>query len=454
MSQPLLLQRPFFQSGATLPYQKRIDALNRLHHAIRQHEPQLLQALQSDLGKSATEAYMCEVGLALSDISYVRRHLKRWMKPHYRRTPLANFPAHSQIISNPYGVVLIMAPWNYPFLLTISPLVGALAAGNCCVLKPSELSPATSEVLTTLIAETFPPEYVSVVNGGIEESQALLELDFDYIFYTGGVQVGKIVMEKASKHLTPVTLELGGKSPAIVTADANLRLSARRIVFGKYLNAGQTCVAPDYVLCQKEVHQEFLQMLKEEIRNLYGEHPLDNPDYGKIINRRHFDRLCRLINPAKVVVGGESQPEALRIAPTVLDNVSADDPIMQEEIFGPLLPILVVNNTNEAFRFVQSRPHPLALYLFTQNPQVERKFMTELQFGGGCVNDTISHLAAHNLPFGGVGNSGMGAYHGKNSFLTFTHQKAIVKRGLWLDPALRYLPYTPTKNQLIKKFLQ
>jgi len=454
MKEILELQRTFFQSGATLPYGKRMEALNNLYQGIKNYEQELLQALKTDLGKSAAEAYMCEVGLALSDISNVRRHLKKWMRPQRRRTPLANFPAQSQIINDPYGVTLIIAPWNYPFLLTISPLVGALAAGNCCVLKPSELSPATSEVLTRLIQETFPPEYVTVVNGAVEESQTLLDLDFDYVFYTGSVNVGKIVMEKASKHLTPVTLELGGKSPAIVTHSANLRLAARRIVFGKFLNCGQTCVAPDYILCEKSIHSEFLQLLKEETRQMYGEHPLDNPDFGKIINRRHFDRVCGLINPAKVVLGGQIQPEQLRIAPTIMDNVTASDAVMQEEIFGPLLPILVVDNSDEAFRFIQERPHPLALYLFTDDSAIERKFMTGLQFGGGCVNDTISHLAAHNLPFGGVGNSGMGAYHGRNSFLTFSHQKSVVKRHTWLDPALRYLPYTSSKLRLIKKFLR
>jgi len=454
MKEILDRQRSFFQSGATLPHKKRIETLNNLYQGIKKHEQELLMALKTDLGKSAMEAYMCEVGLALSDIGNVCRHLKRWMRPQRRRTPLSNFPAQSQIVSDPYGVTLIMAPWNYPFLLTISPLVGALAAGNCCVLKPSELSPATTEVLTCLIQETFPPEYVTVVNGGAEESQALLDLHFDYIFYTGGVGVGKIVMGKASQHLTPVTLELGGKSPAIITHSANLRLAARRIVFGKFLNCGQTCVAPDYVLCEEPVHQEFVQFLKEELHQMYGGHPLDNPDYGKIINRQHFNRICGLLDPAKIIVGGETQPDQLRIAPTLMDNVAPTDPVMQEEIFGPLLPIIPVGNSDEAFRFVQERPHPLALYLFTEDATVERKFMTGLQFGGGCVNDTISHLAAHNLPFGGVGNSGMGAYHGKDSFLTFSHQKSVVKRRNWLDPALRYQPYTSSKLSLVKKFLR
>ncbi len=453
MKEILDLQRAYFQTGATLPYQKRIESLNALYESVKKHEQTLLQALKSDLGKSATEAYMCEVGLALSDISYTRRHLKQWMKPQRRRSPITNFPAQSRVISNPYGVALVLAPWNYPLLLTVSPLTGALAAGNCCVLKPSELAPTTAEVLTEIVRETFSPEYVTVVNGAVEESKALLELDFDYIFYTGGATVGKIVMEKASRHLTPVTLELGGKSPAIITRSANLRLAARRIVFGKFLNAGQTCVAPDYVLCEESVHEQFRQMLKEELWQMFGKHPLDNPNYGRIVNQRHFDRLCHLMDPAKTVVGGELQPDRLRIAPTIMDDVSATDSVMQEEIFGPLLPILVVADADEAFRFVQDRPHPLALYLFTENSAIERKFITGLQFGGGCVNDTISHLAVHNLPFGGVGSSGMGAYHGKDTFLTFSHQKSIVKRNTWVDPSLRYQPYTRTGLKLIKKLL-
>lgn len=447
-------QRTYFLSGATLPYQKRAEALERLYRSIEKHEQALLLALKSDLGKSSTEAYMCEVGLALSDISNTRRHLKQWMKPQRRRTPIVNFPARSQVVSDPYGVALVIAPWNYPLLLTVSPLAGAIAAGNCCIAKPSELSPATAEVLAELIQEVFPPEYVAVVCGSAEESKALLELDFDYIFYTGGAAVGQIVMEKASRHLTPVTLELGGKSPAIVTRSANLPLAARRIVFGKFLNAGQTCVAPDYVLCEEPVHQTLLQMLKEEIRRMFGEHPLDNPDYGRIVNRRHFDRLCRLIDPGKTVVGGELQPDRLRIAPTVMDGVLANDAVMQEEIFGPLLPVVVVANADEAFRFVQARPHPLALYLFAEDSATERKFMTGLRFGGGCVNDTITHLAAHNLPFGGVGHSGMGAYHGKDTFLAFSHQKSIVKRCTWVDPALRYQPYSHAGLALIKKLLR
>ena len=454
MEKILQTQREYFQTGATRPASARREALDRLRRGIKQHEQALLEALKEDLGKSATEAYMTEIGLALSEIRYVERHLKRWMRPQRKASPLTNFPARSKVTCEPYGVVLIIAPWNYPFLLLISPLIGALAAGNCCVLKPSELAPATAAAVTRMMEETFPREYVTIVNGGVEESQALLDQDFDYIFYTGSPAVGRIVMEKAARHLTPVTLELGGKSPVVVTRSANLRTAARRIVFGKFLNAGQTCIAPDYVLCEQSVHEPFVRMLREELTTMYGPRPLDNPDYGKIINRRHFDRLCLLMDKAKVVAGGETQPERLRIAPTILTGVVPTDDVMQEEIFGPLLPVLSVRDDEEAFRFIQARPHPLALYLFTSDKAVEKRFMTGLEFGGGCVNDVISHIVPHNLPFGGVGQSGMGAYHGHDSFLTFSHRKAIVRRGTWPDIPLRYPPYREWKERAVRWILK
>lgn len=446
----LKVQREYFLTGATQPVRARREALERLRQGIKQHEKELLEAMKEDLGKSATEAYMTEIGLALSEIRHVQRHLKTWMRPQRKSCPLTNFPARSKVVCDPYGVVLIIAPWNYPFLLLISPLIGALAAGNCCVLKPSELAPATAAAVTRMMEDTFPREYVTIVNGGVETSQVLLDLDFDYIFYTGNPAVGRIVMEKAARHLTPVTLELGGKSPVVVTESAHLRMAARRIVFGKFLNAGQTCIAPDYVLCERSTYEPFVRMLKEELTAMYGPRPLDNPDYGKIINRRHFDRLCLLIDKAKVVAGGETQPDRLRISPTILAGVLPTDAVMQEEIFGPLLPIIPVNDTEEAFRFIQSRPHPLALYLFTTNAAVEKRFMTGLQFGGGCVNDVISHIVPHNLPFGGVGQSGIGAYHGRDSFLNFSHRKAIVRRGTWPDIPLRYPPYREWKEKIVR----
>lgn len=447
-------QRAYFQTGTTLPISVRIEALKRLQASIRRHEQDLLDAMRSDLGKSASEAYMTEVGLVLSDIAFQLKHIRQWAKPTYKWTPLTNFPAISRIHHDPYGVVLVMSPWNYPCLLTLEPVSGAIAAGNTVVVKPSAYSPATSAVIATIISETFEPEYVACITGGRAENQSLLEQHFDYIFFTGGVTVGKMVMEKAARWLTPITLELGGKSPVIIDRTANLRLSARRLVFGKYLNCGQTCIAPDYVLCHQEVHDQFVALVREEAEKMYGIHPLENQNYGKMINKKHFDRVCGLIDPKKVVWGGQTDIAALRIAPTILDGVTPDDAVMQEEIFGPVLPILTVADTDEAFRFIASRPHPLALYLFTHDSRVEKQFTTGLQYGGGCVNDTIIHIATDNLPFGGVGNSGMGQYHGRYSFRTFTHDKSVVKRLSWPDVPLRYQPYHRLKDLLVRMFLR
>lgn len=452
MEEIIDIQRKYFETGATRPYEARRKALLALKKGILKHQESLQKAMKEDLGKSFTESYMTEIGQVLAEIDHSLRHLKKWMRPKHVSASLSNFPSCPKIISDPYGVVLIMSPWNYPVNLTLSPLVGALAAGNCCVIKPSELSPATSLAMTEMIEDVFPKELVSVINGGIEVSQAVLDQHFDYMFYTGSTGVGKIVMEKASRHLTPVTLELGGKSPVIVTKSAPLRLTAKRIVFGKCLNAGQTCIAPDYILVEESVHDELISMLKEEITAMYGNDPLDNPSYGKIINRRHFDRVSGLINPEKVVFGGKTDPDTLKISPTILDGVSPEDAVMQEEIFGPLLPVITVKDVDEAYRFVQERPHPLALYLFTKEKRVEKKVINGLQFGGGCVNDVIMQIAAHNLPFGGVGASGMGQYHGKYSFQTFSHPKSVLVRGTWLDPSLRYQPYTRLKEKLIKWF--
>jgi aldehyde dehydrogenase (NAD+) len=358
------------------------------------------------------------------------------------------------IVQEPYGVVLVMSPWNYPFLLSLEPLIGAIAAGNTVVLKPSAYSPNTSNIIAKIIEEVFDSSYVSVVKGGREANQSLLEEKFDYIFFTGGVSVGKLVMQKASAHLTPVTLELGGKSPCIVERSADLQIAARRIVFGKFLNCGQTCIAPDYILVEESIHDEFVKHLMNELPLMYGENILDNPNYGKIINRKHFDRLLGLIAPQKVVYGGKSDANSLRIEPTILDHVTSDDAVMQEEIFGPLLPILSVRDMDEAYQFVQSRPRPLALYLFTNNAGIEKRFVQQVPFGGGCINDTIIHIATKNLPFGGIGNSGMGRYHGKYTFDTFSHEKAVVKKYTWLDLHMRYQPYTRWKEKLIRFFLK
>ena len=357
-------------------------------------------------------------------------------------------------MASDFGVVLIMSPWNYPFMLCMEPLAGAIAAGNCCILKPSAYAPATSAVIRELIEAVFPPEYVAVVEGGRAENTALLEQRFDYIFFTGGVTVGKLVMEKASRHLTPVTLELGGKSPCIVEESANLKIAARRLAFGKYLNAGQTCVAPDYLLVQDSVKEPFLALLKQEIRNMYGEKPLENPDYPKIINEKHYRRILGLLEGETVLTGGEANETTLQIAPVILDGVKAEAPVMQEEIFGPVLPVLTFSSVDEAERFVREREKPLACYIFTTRKDVEKRLLQNLSFGGGCVNDTIIHLATSRMGFGGVGSSGMGSYHGKWSFETFSHEKSIVKKYNWIDLPIRYQPYTKGKEKLLKFFLK
>ena len=447
-------QRAWFDGGHTLPMAARLEALDRLERAILRHEQDLYRALKTDLGKSQMEAYMCEVGLTLSELRYVRKHTRAWSRDRRVLTPLAQFPAKSFTVQEPYGVVLILSPWNYPVLLTLEPLIGALAAGNCCVVKPSAYSPATSAVLAELLREAFPPEHVAVVEGGRQENQGLLAQKFDYIFFTGSVSVGREVMSKAAVHLTPVTLELGGKSPCIIDERADLTLAARRVVFGKYLNCGQTCVAPDYVLAHRKVKDAFVEKVRQEIVRMYGAHPLESPDYGKIINRKHFDRLLGLLDREKLVFGGESDPETLRIAPSVLDGVTPEDPVMGEEIFGPILPVLTVDSMEEALAFVKARPKPLALYLFTADKALERRFLERASFGGGCINDTIIHLATSRMGFGGVGESGMGAYHGRKSFQTFSHEKSIVKKSTWLDLPMRYPPYTKQKEGMVRRFLK
>ncbi len=447
-------QRTYFQTGATLPLSARREALRTLDQAIRLHERDIAAALAADLNKSPSESYMCEIGMTLSELRYVQRHLNRWAQDRSVPTPLSQFHARSFTVCDPYGVVLIMSPWNYPFLLTLEPLIGAIAAGNCCIVKPSAYSPATSALIRTLLTECFSPEYVSVVEGGRAENQALLEQKFDYIFFTGSVAVGKEVMAKASVHLTPVTLELGGKSPCVVEQSAKLDLAAKRLVFGKLLNCGQTCVAPDYVLIDKKIKDDFISALKKWMSTMYGSNPLDNQGYVRMINRKHFDRVMGLIEPEKVVYGGQGNPETLKIQPTILDNVSPEDPVMQEEIFGPLLPILTYNSLDEAVNFINSRPHPLALYLFSEDKAVQERFLRRVPFGGGCINDTIIHLASSRLSFGGVGESGLGSYHGKKSFETFSRRKSIVKKSTWLDLPIRYAPYSPKQEKLLRVFLK
>lgn len=447
-------QKTYFASGITLPVEFRIAALRRLQDAIRRQESEIMDALQADLGKSTAESYMCEVGIVLSEISFMLKHVRSYARENRVRTPLAQYVSRSYVKPSPYGVVLIMSPWNYPFMLTLDPLVDALAAGNTAVIKPSAYSPRTSAVLQSLIAECFEPDYVAVITGGRAENQHLLGESFDYMFFTGSPAVGKEVMRHAAENLTPVTLELGGKSPCVVTKSAKLKLAARRIVFGKFLNCGQTCVAPDYIYCDAAIKEELVRELIRETKRQYSIRALANPDYGKIINEKHFRRICGLIDPDKVVYGGGSDSETLRIEPTILTDVTWDDAVMQEEIFGPVLPILTYDELDDALEIINSRPHPLAFYLFTED-KAEIRYATDVcSFGGGCINDTIIHLATSNMGFGGVGNSGMGSYHGKAGFDTFSHKKSIVDKKTWLDLPMRYQPYTDFYNKMIRMFLR
>lgn len=454
MKEKIEAQRSFFESGRTIPTAFRKEMLKRLGRAIKVYETEIYEALRLDLNKSKTEAFMCEIGMTLSELSHMLRHIDKWARKKHVPTPLAQFSAESFTVQEPYGVVLIMAPWNYPFLLTMSPLIGAIAAGNCVTVKPSAYAPATSAVIRKLLQFCYPAEYITVIEGGRAENQALLDQRFDYIFFTGGVAVGKEVMAKAAQHLTPVTLELGGKSPCIVDKTAKIDLAAKRIVFGKLLNCGQTCVAPDYILVQREVKEELLRALKKWIKKLYGADARKNGAYVKMINQKHFERVCGLIDAEKVVFGGGWDAESGKIQPTILDNVQPEDAVMQEEIFGPLFPVLTVETMQEAERFVREREKPLALYLFTQDKAVMKRFLTHVSFGGGCINDTIIHLASSHMGFGGVGHSGMGSYHGRKSFETFSHEKSIVRKHTWMDLPVRYTPYSKVQEQLLRMFLK
>ena len=447
-------QRKYFQTGATLPVSVRVDALKRLYGVISGCEKEIHTALKRDLGKSGFESYMCETGLVLEEISYMLKHIHQFAREKNVRTPLAQFHSRSFKKPSPYGVTLIMSPWNYPFMLTLSPLVDALAAGNTAVVKPSAYSPHTSDVILQILSQCFDPEYVAVVTGGRAENTCLLREHFDYIFFTGSQFVGKEVMRNAAEHLTPVTLELGGKSPCIVDKSADIKLAARRIVFGKYLNCGQTCVAPDYIYCHRSVKDRLVKEVQKQIQKQYGKQPLRNPNYGKIINEKHFDRLLGLIDKNKTVHGGDSDRHALRIEPTVLDNVTFADAVMQEEIFGPIMPILIFDNLDEAIRNINAMPHPLALYLFTSDKAATKKVTSRCGFGGGCINDTIIHLATTEMGFGGFGESGMGSYHGKVGFDTFSHYKSIVDKKTWIDLPMRYQPYRKLHEKMIRFFLK
>ena len=447
-------QNHFFSSGKTIPAEFRLKQLESLKEAMIRHEADLAAALKEDLGKSRMESYMCEIGLTLSELTWMQKHLRSLMRSKRVSTPAAQFAAKSFRSPSPYGTVLIMSPWNYPVLLTLDPLIDAIAAGNTAVVKPSAYAPCTFDVMKTMIEECFPAHYVAVVDGGRAENQALLQQRFDMIFFTGGKTVGREVLRHAAEYLTPVTLELGGKSPCIVDSTAKIRLAAKRIVFGKYLNCGQTCVAPDYILCDKRIRDELITAILAEIEKQFGKEPLKNPNYGKIINEKHFERILGLINGEKLVYGGQSEPESLRIAPTVLNNITWDDAVMGEEIFGPLLPILTFDTLAEALDTVESHPHPLALYFFSEDKAAQKKVLDPCRFGGGCINDTIIHLATSDMPFGGVGESGMGSYHGRVGFETFSHYRSIVDKKTWMDLPIRYQKYTGLKEKMMRMFLK
>ena len=444
-------QRAYYRTGATIPVKFRIEQLRRLYSFVKKYESEINAALYSDLGKSRYEAFMCESGLALTEISYMIKHLKKFARKKKVRTPLSQFASSSYVQPVPYGNTLIMSPWNYPFLLSIEPLTDAIAAGNTAIVKPSAYSPKTGEVIEKIIKECFRPEYVATVMGGRAENSALLDCKFDFIFFTGSQAVGKEVLRHTAEYLTPVVLELGGKSPCIVDKSADIKLSAKRIVFGKFLNCGQTCVAPDYVLCEKSIKDEFITEVKNQILSQFGKSPLENESYGKIVNQKHFNRLCSLIDEEKVVFGGERNPESLKISPTVMDNVTEEDAVMGEEIFGPIMPILTFDSFDSVIDNLKAKDKPLALYLFTSDKKQIKRVTEELSYGGGCINDVIIHLATSAMGFGGVGESGMGSYHGKAGFEAFSHYKSIVDKKTWIDLPMRYQPY---KNGFYEKLLK
>lgn len=437
----LQIQQSAKKNKSISDFQSRHDLLEKLSSAISTHSTAIAQALKEDLGKSSLESQIGEINFVQGEIRHCLKSLRKWMKPKRVPTPWVLMPAKSFIISEPLGRVLIVSPWNYPFQLLFSPLVGAIAAGNQVVLKPSELAPATAAVITRLVQESFDPRQISVVNGGVEQTTFLLEQQFDHIFYTGNGQVGRIVMQKAAKHLTPVTLELGGKSPCVIAGGPDMKVAARRIAWGKWFNAGQTCVAPDYVLIERQLKDEFMHELDIVLKEFYGESPSSSDDYGRIVNQRHFQRLNSLINEKDVLIGGQSSESDKYIAPTVI-SVNFDHPIMEDEIFGPILPIIEVDSFDGALKMIAAKDHPLAAYLFSTDPQMLKQFSAQVHAGGICLNDCLMHLSNPDLPFGGVGGSGMGAYHGYESYRIFSHFKSILRRYFVFDLKLRYPPYS------------
>ncbi len=446
-------QRLFFATGTTKDIAFRRAMLKDLYNAIKKNEEFIADALKQDLGKPYFEAYGTEIGYTLEEIRLHRKKVTSWARKKSVSSPVTILPAKSFILPEPYGVSLIMAPWNYPFQLLMAPLIGSMSAGNCAILKPSEISSNTEKIITKIIKDTFPEEYIAVVTGGKETNQALLSERFDYIFFTGGPFLGKIVMQAASNFLTPLTLELGGKSPAIVSEDANIEVSAKRLAWGKFINAGQTCVAPDYVLVQSSVKDTLLEAMKNQIHIFYGENIEASPDYPRIVSANHFKRLKNYLKEGDIYVGGNTNSKELYIEPTIMTNVKETSPLMTEEIFGPILPVMEFNTIDDAIVFVNNRDKPLAQYLFTNNKKVEKTVLEKTSFGGGCVNDTIIHLANAKLPFGGVGTSGMGSYHGKKSFETFSHFKSMVKNPTFISNPIIYPPYK-NKVKLLKYFMR
>jgi aldehyde dehydrogenase (NAD+) len=445
-------QREFFHTGKTRDVRFRKENLKKLRDAVKRYEPDILTALKKDLNKPELEAYVTEIGVLLEELNFAIKHVEKWAKPKRTGRPLVLFGSRSYIYPEPHGVCLIISPWNYPFQLALAPLVGAIAAGNCAVIKPSEYTPHVSRLIQQMLEGIFDREYVAVVEGGPKTGEALLDQPFDYIFFTGSISVGRIVMEKASRTLTPVTLELGGKSPAIVTADANLDLAAKRIVWGKFTNAGQTCVAPDYLYVHESVKDALLERMKDAVHRFYGENPLEGSNWPQIVNDRHFKRLKRFLEKGEVVIGGEANAEKRMIAPTILDRVSWEDPVMEEEIFGPILPVLTFGDLDEAIAAIREKPRPLALYLFSENKGTQDKVIRSLPFGGGCINDTLIHFASPNLPFGGTGTSGIGKYHGRFSFEAFSHSKSVVKQTTRFDFSFRY-PNAKSALRIMKRLM-
>ena len=434
-------QRAFFESGATRSYEFRLQQLKQLKAAMLKYADEVEAALKADIGRPALEAYV-EMSTAMEELNHTLKHLKKWMQPKKVGTPLLAQPGRSRIEYTAQGVVFIMGPYNYPFVLCIQPLIGALAAGNTVIMKPSSLNPQTAKVMEKMAQEFFSPDLFQIFLGSTEVTDALLEEQFDHIFFTGSPRVGRIVMAKAAKYLTPVTLELGGKSPTIVHSDAKLDIAAKRILAGKFMNVGQTCIAPDHLFVHASVKDAFERTLVETLKTFYGNDPQKSPDLGRMINGRHFERVKALIDPAKVLAGGQTDAKELYIAPTLLKNVTMDDAVMKEELFAPVLPIISYTSLSEVYQHVKKlSSHPLALYLFTESRDVEQEVLANIQFGGGCINNTLMHIANANLPFGGVGESGMGAYHGHRSFLAFSHQRSVLKSATLFDPPIRYAPY-------------